>query len=590
MRLWNYFPICILVSTLQTSFAVLYDHYEDLPSIQFDFIVIGGGTAGNVIANRLTEDSDINVLVIESGPSNLHVLNSIVPYFAFSLEHTMYDWNFTTIPQSSLDGRIIPFPKGHILGGCSSINGMFYTRGSSSDFDRFARVTGDEGWSWDNIQKYIHRNERWTPPADNHNTTGQFNPDVHGFNGINAVSLSGFPHSIDSRVIQTTSQLSEEFPFNLDTNSGNPLGVGWIQFTIDDGKRSSSATSYLGPNFIMRPNLHVLLHTRVTRLIETPSSTKLAKPLIRTVEFTDENTREPRVNLTASKEVILSAGTVGTPQILLNSGIGDAADLTALGINPIVNLPDVGKNLSDQAALASSCVNTNATLRAEFLEEWKKDKSGPFVASQSTHVGWLRLPPNSSIFDVTDDPSSGENSPHYELFFVDGGFGPTPGAGHFISVGMIVVSPASRGTISLHSSDPFDPPIIDPRYLTSEFDIFALREAVKSSRRFLAAPAWKDYVIGPAGDIANATTDELLDTFIRQNAGSPAHPVGTAAMSAKNASFGVVDPDLQAKGIMGLRIVDASVMPFITAGHTQAPVYIIAERAADMIKEKWNLQ
>ncbi|KAG6896161.1 hypothetical protein C0992_009910 [Termitomyces sp. T32_za158] len=320
----------------------------------------------------------------------------------------------------------------------------------------------------------------------------------------------------------------------------------------------------------MRPNLHVLLHNRVTRLLETPSSTKLATPLIRTVEFADENTR------------------------------GDAGDLTALGINPIVNLPDVGKNLSDQAALVISWsvnsndtldnVNNNATLRAELLEEWKEDKSGPFVGSGSTHVAWLRVPPNSSIFDVTGDPSSGENSPHYELFTVDGGFGAPTGTGHFISIGIIVVSPASRGTISLHSSDPFDPPIIDPRYLTSEFDIFAMREAVQSARRFIAAPAWNDYVIGPVGAIANATTDELLDIFIRQNAGSPAHPVGTAAMSAKNATFGVVDPDLQAKGIMGLRIVDASVMPFITAGHTQAPVYIIAERAADLIKEKWNLQ
>ncbi|KAG6896159.1 hypothetical protein C0992_009908 [Termitomyces sp. T32_za158] len=350
----------------------------------------------------------------------------------------------------------------------------------------------------------------------------------------------------------------------------------------------------------MRPNLHVLLHTRVTRLFETLSSPKLSKPLIRTVEFANENTREPSINLTASREVILSAGTVGTPHILLNSGIGNAGDLTALGIHPIVNLPDVGKNLSDQVALSSSWfvnsndtldnITTNTTVRAELLKEWKQHKSGPFVAGQSTHVGWLRLPPNSSIFDVTDDPSSGENSPHYELFFVDGAFGVAPSAGHFMSVGMTVVSPASRGTIYLNSSDPFDPPRIDPRYLTSEFDIFVLREAIQSARRFLAAPAWNDYVIGPAGEIANATTDELLDKFIRQNAGSPAHPVGTAAMSAKNATFGVVDPDLQAKGIMGLRIVDASVMPFVTAGHTQAPVYIIAERAADLIKEKWNLQ
>ncbi|KAG6890055.1 hypothetical protein C0995_012513 [Termitomyces sp. Mi166 len=579
MRPGRCFSICILFSLVQTSLAVLYDHYEDLPAIDLDFIVIGGGTAGNVIANRLTEDSNVNVLVIESGPSNLHVLDSIVPFFAFSLEHTEYDWNFTTTPQSSLDGRSVPFPKGHILGGCSSINGMIYTRGSSSDFDRFAEVTGDEGWSWINIQKYIRKNERWTPPADHHNTTGQFDPDVHGFDGINAVSLSGVPHSIDSRVIQTTSELPEEFPFNQDMNSGNPLGIGWMQLTIDDGKRSSSATSYLASKFISRPNLHVLLHTRVTRLLETPSSTKLGNPLFRTVEFANEITREPRITLTASKEVVLSAGIVGTPHILLNSGIGDVEDMMALEINPIVNLPDVGKNLSDQPALSNSWfvnsndtldnINTNATLRAELLEEWKKLKSGPLVSISSTHIGWSRLPPNSSIFNVTGDPSSGKNSPHFELAFLDGSLLGS-GTEHFIGIATIVVSPASR-------------------YLTSEFDIFAMREAVKGASRFLAAPAWKDYVIGPAGGLANATTDELLDGYIRQNTGSPAHPVGTAAMSAKNASFGVVDPDLQVKGVSGLRIVDASVMPFITAGHTQAPVYIIAERAADLIKENWKL-
>ncbi|KNZ75849.1 Choline dehydrogenase, mitochondrial [Termitomyces sp. J132] len=603
MRSWSYSTICILFSVIQTSLAALYDHYEDLPTIDFDFIVIGGGTAGNVIANRLTEDSTVNVLVLESGPSNLHVLNSIVPFFAFSLEHTIYDWNFTTTPQSSLDGRIVPFPKGHILGGCSSINGMIYTRGSSSDFNRFAKVTGDEGWSWNNIQKYIRKNERWTAPADNHNTAGQFDPAVHGFNGINAVSLSGFSHSTDSRIIQTTSELPEEFPFNLDMNSGNPLGLGWIQLTIDDGKRSSSATSYLASKFIKRPNLHVLLHTRVTRLLETSNSTDIEKPLINTVEFADESKREPRITLAASKEVILSAGVVGTPRILLNSGIGDPQDLRELGINPIVSLPDVGKNLSDQVALSNNwfvnsnntldksidSISTNATLRSELLEDWEKHKSGPLVSIASTHIAWSRLPSNSSIFDVIDDPASGENSPHYELGFEVALGGPS-GTGNFINIATIVVSPASRGTIKLHSSDPFDPPLIDPGYLTSEFDIFAMREAVQSARRFLAAPVWKDYVIGPAGGLANATTDDLLDKYIRQNAGSPAHPVGTAAMSAQNASFGVVDPDLQLKAVSGLRVVDASVMPFITAGHTQAPVYIIAERAADLIKEKWKIQ
>ncbi|KAG6856866.1 hypothetical protein H0H87_012683 [Tephrocybe sp. NHM501043] len=240
---------------------------------------------------------------------------------------------------------------------------MFYTRGSSSDFDRFAAVTGDDGWSWDKLQIYIRKNERWTAPADHHNTKGQFDPTVHGFEGINAVSLSGFPHATDSRVIQTTSELPNEFPLNLDMNSGNPLGVGWLQSTIKNGERSSSATSYLGPQFINRKNLHVLLNTRVTRLLETPTSTDLHRLQTLTVEFANEGSPERRKSITATKEVVLSAGTVGTPHILLHSGIGDAAKLRALGIRPIVNLPDVGQNLSDQPALSNMWfVNSNDTL------------------------------------------------------------------------------------------------------------------------------------------------------------------------------------------------------------------------------------
>ncbi|KAG6826879.1 hypothetical protein H0H92_014059 [Tricholoma furcatifolium] len=594
--------ISVLLLAVECSLAIVYDAFESLPDVQFDFIVIGGGTAGNVIANRLTEDPGINVLVIESGPSNLHVINSIVPFFVFNLENSPYDWNFTTTPQTFVNDRVIDFPRGHILGGSSSINAMFYTRGSSSDFDRFSQVTGDNGWSWDNLQPYVRKNERWTAPADHHNTTGQFNPAVHGFHGINAVSLSGFPHSFDSRIIQTTSELPEEFPFNLDTNSGNPLGLGWLQTTIDDGRRSSSATSYLGPEFINRPNLHVLLKTRVTRVLKASNSVEDDHPTFLTVEFANEDTRTPLLTLTATKEVILSAGTIGTPHILLSSGIGDAGQLTSIGITPLVDLPDVGKNFSDQPAVGNSWsvnsnitldnISNNATLEAELFEEWKKDKMGPLVASQTTHLAWSRIPADSAIFNNVSDPASGPNSPHYELVFGPkkdgGGFSTTPG--HFISIGTTVVSPTSRGTVSINSTNPFDPPLINPNFLSTEFDIFAARGAIQSAISFLAAPVWKDIVIGPAGGLAGATTDELLDEYIRNGLIPALHAVGTAAMSPKGADFGVVDPDLLVKGVSGLRVVDASVMPFVPSGHTQAPVYIISERAADLIKDAWGLQ
>ncbi|KAG6908850.1 hypothetical protein DXG01_003016 [Tephrocybe rancida] len=574
-----------------------------------------GGTAGNVIANRLTENHNINVLIIESGPSNLHVLNSIVPFFATQLEDTEYDWNFTTIAQDSLGGRVLDFPRGHILGGSSSISeseyiysprlsdgaisldAMFYTRGSSSDFDRFAAVTGDDGWSWDKLQPYIRKNEKWTAPADHHNATGQFDPAVHGFHGINAVSLGAFPHPSDPRVIQTTSELPDDFPFNLDMNSGNPLGLGWLQVTIKRGERSSSATSYLGAKFIDRQNLHVLLNTRVTRLLETRAPGP-SQPVIRTVEFADEDTQKPRITLTATKEVILSAGAIGTPHILLHSGIGDAKSLKAIGIQPVVDLQDVGRNLIDQPALGNAWlvnsndtldeISANQTIRDEALQQWEKNRTGPLAASPTTHLAFSRIPSDSPIFNSVRDPTSGKNTPHYELV-ISNGAGLRPMQGHFISIGTTVVSPTARGSVSLNSTDPFEQPLIDPAYLATEFDIFAMREAVRSAQKFFTAPVWKDYILSPVGGLENATSDQLLDDYIRKGIFTSAHPVGTAAMSAKNANFGVVDPDLRAKGISGLRIVDASVMPFVPCAHTQAPVYIIAERASDLIKEAWGL-
>lgn len=579
--------------------AKVYNRVEDLPTARrYDFVVVGGGTAGNVVANRLSENPAWNVLVIESGPSNEGVLNAIVPFLSIALQKSPYDWNFTTTPQTALGGRVLAYPRGHILGGTSSINGMFYTRGSSSDFDRFAEVTGDPGWSWEKMQPYVRKNERWTAPADNHNTSGQFTPSVHGFNGITSVSLTGFPQGIGPRIVQTTQELSGDFPYNEDLNSGDPIGVGWLQSTIGGGMRSSSATSYLAPHFLERPNLDVLVNTRVTRILKmsyTGPDAVRQQVAFRNVEVA-RNSTGPRQIIAASKEVILSAGAIGTPQVLLSSGVGDAAELRAVGIKPVLDLPDVGKNLQDQPAVANSWfVSSNDTLdsilqnpelSAQYLAQWQDSHTGPMVATGCSHLGFSRLPDNSPIFKTSSDPSSGRNTPHYELIIVNGGLGGSP-TGHFIGIVNAVVTPSSRGNVTLRSSHPFDDPIIDLGLLASEFDRFALREAVKSAQKFLTAPAWKDYVIGPAGDIQNVTTDDELDALIRASAASAMHPVGSAAMSAKGSKWGVVDPDLRVKGVTGLRVVDASVMPFVPAGHTQASVYAIAERASDLIRGAW---
>ncbi|KAJ7217681.1 alcohol oxidase, partial [Mycena pura] len=602
--MWGHF-FAILILGAKLCCGAIFENVADVEKLnmQFDFIVVGGGTAGNVVANRLSENPEHSVLVLEAGGSNSGVLDIIVPFFCLSATpNTPQDWNYTTTPQAGLNGRSVPFPRGFVLGGSSSVNYMVYTRGSKEDFDRFARVADDERWSWNNLLPYMRKNEKFTQPADHHDTKGQFDPAVHGFNGINSVTLSGFASSIDSRVIETT-QEDTEFPFNLDMNSGFQLGIGWGQMTVLNGSRSSSATSYLAPQFVNRPNLHILLNARVTRVLPTASSD------IRTVEFVQGNVNfagsirahimgaGKKFSFTAKKEIILSAGSVGSPTILMYSGIGNTSALAPLGIKPLHHLPSVGQNLTDHSLLALGwLVNStdtydtdrrSAVLTTEELNEWNARRMGLLVDNPPSQIGWLRVPDNSSIFARFPDPAAGPNTAHYEFIISNGFLGPTPSTGNFLGITTAVVAPTSRGSIALNSSDPLAPPLINPNLLATELDLLIMRHAVRSALRFAAARPWAGYVVAPPVGVNSTSTDDQLDAYIRENAGTVFHPVGTASISPINAKFGVVDPELRVKGLTGLRVVDLSIMPFIPAAHTQASAYIIGERGADMIKETW---
>ncbi|KAF7430347.1 hypothetical protein PC9H_006052 [Pleurotus ostreatus] len=415
------------------------------------------------------------------------------------------------------------------------------------DWNRFAAITGDKGWSWHRLQRYFRK-----------------------------------------RLISVDVQ---------------PL-KGWTQGTIKGGRRSSSATSYLGPRFIRRRNLHVLLHARVTRLLQ--DGVTGGEKSFRKVEFAQNAPGSgvngpfgPRRTILASKSVILSAGSVMSPNILMHSGIGDEQMLRRVGIKPLHNLPSVGQNLIDHSLtrLAWNVNSTdtyethlrNATIAAADLAEWKRSETGYLTTTRFSFLGWLRLPKNATIFQRFKDPAAGLDTAHIEML-IGNGMNLAPPTGNFLSLSVGVVSPASRGSITINSSNPFDPPLIDPGLMTSEFDLFTMREAIRSVARFLSAPAWAGYILSPAGALADVdlSSDEQLNAYIRNNTGSLFHPVGTSSMARRGSSSGVVDPDLKVKGIEGVHVVDASVMPRVPAAHTQVPTYVVAERAADLIKEAWD--
>ncbi|KAK0441966.1 aryl-alcohol oxidase-like protein [Armillaria borealis] len=593
----------VILASLKSGLAAIYDDPSQLPvDKRYDFVIVGAGTAGNVIAARLAENANTSVLVLEAGRNNVGFDSDLItiPFLGPQASpHTSFDWNYTTVPQEALNNQLIAYPRGYVLGGSSSTNYMVYTRGSSDDYDRFAELAGDDGWNWDNLFPYAIKNEKHVPPNDGHDETGQYIPSIHGTDGPLSTSIYGYAADIDDRVIATTSELSEEFPWNPDYNSGNMLGVSWMHSTISGPLRSSSATAYLEPALNNYSNLDLVYNSQVTRLIQNGEIDDL--PVFTTVEFA-KNPTAPRYNVSATREVILSAGAIGTPQILMLSGIGRSLDLAAVGIQPIVDLPEVGQNLVDHPLLPIQWnANSSETLDPIFrggealdaaLEQYHANGTGRLAANGvSNHMAFYRLPENSSVLAEFEDPTSGPGSPHYEHAYANGFFTTSqiqPTSGSYFSIISVVVTPTSRGAITLASNDPFQHPTIDPKMLTTDYDVSVMIECVKAAQRFAAAQAWDGYITGPYIDSVNATTDAGIKEYMSQWATTIKHPFCTARLSKEDGE-GVADGQLLLKKAKGVRIVDASVFPIIPAGHPQAMIYIVAERAADVIKATWDM-
>ncbi|KAF5319542.1 hypothetical protein D9619_008571 [Psilocybe cf. subviscida] len=576
---------------------------SQLGSSHYDFVVVGAGAAGPVIANRLSESPDVTVLLIEAGVSNVDQLLTMVPFLAPSLQpRSPILWNYTTVPQKGLNGRTLDYSRGRVLGGSTSVNFLIYNRGSDDDFDRLASVVQDSGWSASSVHKYFLKSEQFvSSPAQAKLVSQNADPKIHGHGPVK-VSLPASPLFFDSLVVNASKSLGGRFPFNLDLQSGNNVGFSRVQSFIGlDGRRCSSAVAYIEP-VQNRPNLDILIQTQVTRLIKTGVTTR--GPAFNKVEMASGPSAK-RFTVMASKEVILSAGSLNTPQILMLSGIGDRSALEEFDIEPIVNLPDVGKNLQDHPLMSNyfmvnSGLSTwddvlrNTSAFNSDLAQWQSSGGGLFANAITGSYGFNRLPTDSAAFNGISDPSSGPKSGHLELIFHDGFTAtvdaqPQPPKGNFITVNTAVVSPTSRGTVTLVSKDPFTFPKIDPAFLTTNFDILAMNQVVKDTHTFLSSRTFNGLISGPFGPVTEAKTDAEITAAVRDAVVTIWHPTSTASMSPRGASWGVLDSDLLVKKTSGLRVVDASVFPHIFSSHPTGSIYIIAERAADLIKEAWSI-
>ncbi|KAI0342181.1 alcohol oxidase [Trametopsis cervina] len=594
----------LLLALASSVSAAIYTDPSQLKSSKFDYVIVGGGTAGLVLANRLTENPSTTVLVLEAGGTGIGNIGIEIPLFTTSLAPgTDVDWGYKTVPQPQINNRSVPYMRGKVLGGSSSINYMIYHRGTRDDHDNYAALTGSPDLKWDNMLKYFARVEKAVPPTDNHNTSGQWDISIHSKTGMVEISLPGFVMAPDPHVINTTAELPDDFPFVRDFNSGRSIGIGWNQATIGhNGARQSAFVAYLQPpQFQNRPNLAVLITTQATKLV--PALSSFGQPIFTggTVQYVFNGTRNGSV--IAKREIIVSGGVFNTPQLLQLSGIGDRATLSRFNITTLVDLPSVGQNLTDHPLLQHDyIVNTNQTIPSfiapdviqQNIQIWNTTHQGPLTDSVTDVLGFLRLPDNSTIFKTVKDPAPGPNSGHWELIvgngFLNPGTPPTDPsvpAGNYNSLLTQIMAATSRGTVTICSANPLDLPLIDPKWMSTDWDRAVMRHAIRASLKFTSAHAWDDFLLTPFGDFAQLAqnlTDANIDAYVNEHVGTIWHAVGTASMSPKGAQWGVVDPDYKVKGTHGLRVVDASVLPRVPTMHTQGVVYAYAERAADIIK------
>ena len=535
-------------------------------TITYDYIIIGAGSAGCMLAKRLTENPAKRVLLIEAGKKDNYIWIHVPVGYLYCIDNPRADWRFKTANEKGLNDRSLLYPRGRVLGGCSSINGMIYMRGQERDYASWVEATGDDSWSWKNaLQRYKSFEDYHGAPNEWHSKGGEW-----------TVSKQRLRWPIMD--VFKAAAVEAGIPASDDFNQGDNFGVGYFDVSQRKGWRLNTSKAFLR-DAIKRPNLTVLTEAVVNKLLIDPAT----KDCYGVQYIKDGRTSEVRCDSSNRGEVILSAGAIGSVQILERSGIGAADHLNKLGIPVVANLPGVGENLQDHLQLRMIYqVNGIKTLNTKANSLFGKLLIGmEYVFKRSGPMSMAPSQLGAFAYSSPDQPSANVEY-HVQPLSLEK-FGEDLHSFNAFTASVCNLRPSSRGSVHINSLDPEAPPVIAPNYLSTEDDRRVAADSLRLTRKIVASPALKPYMPDEYKPGKQYQTDEELIKAAGDIGTTIFHPVGTCKMGREDDPMAVLDSQLRVRGIGHLRVVDASAMPTITSGNTAAPTMMIAQRAAELL-------